>query len=204
MKILIYESFKNWLEFKGKIGRVNRTKILESFESDLNELRVGHHQSHIKDVNRSSAAKRAWKLHRGSMKAGIERYHDSPTGRRFHRDLARFNQEGRGKAEDYNLIAPLFTISLAEHISWLIHQDNFKLYEEVYELMDTLTLAIEDPDILKDVITMNPTPINIHDGSIIEIDNTSADGEVTVVTGENPVLDDNKKDLREYPRKAEN
>lgn len=167
MKILSYESFAEWLNYKGRAGRLNIMKsgVLESDE--LSELRVAHKKSRLKDLNRSLSAKKSWKLNRRNHLEGIRRFHASPTGKRFHQALARFNTERRGR-EDYELLAPLFATYLSEHMSWLIYQDNTKLHEEVYDMMEILSFIYDCPDILEDLfsddfMTIDGQPIAVED-----------------------------------------
>lgn len=133
MKLLEYEIFDEWISLRSRIGRNKKRRI--------------------KDLVRSTAAKRAWKLYGAKLKGATARWHKSPPGMRFHRSLNRFNTE-KSKAEDYELLAPLIIASLAEHMSWLIYQPEYSLHEEVYDIVEILGYISEDNDIIEDILAI--------------------------------------------------
>lgn len=122
-----------WISFRSKAGRGLRKAA--------------------KDVGRSQAAKRAWKLKRSTYMKSIKRFHKSTSGQKFHRNLGRFNST-RTVREDYEIVAPLLVVSICEHLSWLIYQNDIQLYEEVYDILDVLNYITGDPDIVEDIMSM--------------------------------------------------
>lgn len=127
------EIFNEWISTRSRIGRTKRGP---------------------KDLKRSTAAKRAWKKHRSRMASAIKRWHDSPSGKRFHRTLGRFNKNKRGRVgeSEFELMVPVVTLSLSEHMSWIMSQHNFRLYEDVYILQELIGYISDDFEILEDIL----------------------------------------------------
>lgn len=125
--------FDEWVSVRSRIGRSKRTP---------------------KDIKRSTAAKLAWKKNRSKMVGAIKRWHDSPSGKRFHRTLGRFNVNKRGRVgeSELELFVPVVTLSICEHMSWIMHQTNFRLYEDVYILQDLVGYISDDFEILEDIL----------------------------------------------------
>ncbi|MHA1866825.1 MAG: hypothetical protein ACTSXD_02025 [Candidatus Heimdallarchaeaceae archaeon] len=116
--------------------------------------RIGRSKRGPKDLKRSTAAKRAWKKHRSRMASAIKRWHESPSGKRFHRTLSRFNKNKRGRVteSEFELMIPVVTLSLSEHMSWIMSQHNFRLYEDVFSLQELIGYISDDPEILEDIL----------------------------------------------------
>ena len=127
------QTFNEWISVRSRIGRSKRTP---------------------QSIKRKQAAKLAWKRGRHKMLSAIKRWHESPVGKRFHRTLGRFNKNKRGRVRecDNQILAPMVTLSLSEHMSWLMHQANYRLYEQVYYIQDVIGLISDDPDILEDIL----------------------------------------------------
>lgn len=62
-------------------------------------LRGKSKKKKITDIRKRQAAKLAWKRNRGKMVSAIQQAHKSPSGRRMHRALGRFNKNKRNRSE---------------------------------------------------------------------------------------------------------
>lgn len=129
------DNFDEWVSVRARVGRRHR----------------------ITNLNRRQAAKNSWKLHRHGLSSSIKRWHKSPAGKQFHRNLSRFNKNKRGRstteALDYSLVYPMVCASINEHVSYLICQyEQFDLYNDVYDLLEVMSYIIDSPDIVEDII----------------------------------------------------
>ncbi len=118
--------------------------------------RVGRRKK-VPDKKRSQAAKRAWKVggNQSSRRRAVRRFMKSPPAKRLKRHLARFNRKGRGRnalSDNFELIAPFVTIAIAEHISWIISQRDYAIYDEVFEMQEVMSLIIQSPDIFEEML----------------------------------------------------
>jgi len=145
------------MKYNSEIKAIKDDLIFDEWVVEGVRSRVGR-RKRVKNLKRSQASKRAWKLNGRNMKTSIGRFHKSPAGKRLHKNLGRFNKQQRGRNalnNEYELLTPFITMSIAEHLSWLVSQSDYDLYEDVYIMQDLLSLILDCPDIVEDVLAMD-------------------------------------------------
>lgn len=71
--------------------------------ADLIQRRTHLQKSRTPDIRRSNSAKQAWKKNRDQKKQAIQKFHKSSAGKKFHRNLTRFNNFRNTKTEQFEL-----------------------------------------------------------------------------------------------------
>lgn len=95
----------------------------------------------LKDFRRSQLSKRTWRVHRFQMMKGINKFHRSVKGKKFHRQLGRFLATRIFENGEYDKIEVTKAISSAiTHL--MLECDYFQSFDEELELHTLVEYAI--------------------------------------------------------------
>lgn len=139
-----FQSDQDKILFLSEVGRVDLFEGQAEIPAEVIDEFIKRRREKVfqlKDFRRSQLSKRAWRVNRFSMMKGINKFHRSVKGKKFHRQLGRFLATRVFEVGDYNPIEVVKAISSAKtHL--LLEFDYFMGFDEELELHNLIEYAI--------------------------------------------------------------